>query len=472
MILSVLAGCSGDGEKAGDFNILLVSIDTLRYDYLNCNGYRERTVSPNIDKIAENGVIFSHAYSPCPWTLPTHASIFTGYYPTSVGLNYVPELDDLREKGLIATATIKKPLAEFLKEKGYDTWAFAGGGFVSKTFGFDRGFDIFYQIPTIKKTGQLAMHQLDKTGENPFFLFLHNFDCHLPYRHDHLAREEGAARILNLFNDLNVPADEPAPWDCLYSEQEVFTDIEKETVKMLYNSSIHLTDQYIGSICEKLKDMGEYDNTLIIILSDHGEEFWDHLNRGAYHGHTLYNELLRVPLIIKLPAGAGPSGGQVIEYPVSLVDIFPTVLDFLDIPQPSDLAGISLKGLLTGESSPPGPRKIYGEAIRSGPERKSVIEGILKLIISQSPDDPRSPEGIKWPVAVQSEIELYNLEDDPAELRNIAAEFPEEVSRLRGILEDFFSKREAEKLIAITKEGETTADSETVDQLRSLGYLN
>ncbi len=108
----LLAACSGGEEKEKSYNVILISIDTLRYDHLNCNGYKVRPVSPTIDMIAGDGVTFSAAYSPCPWTLPAHGSIFTGYYPTSLGLNYIPDPKDLQEKDLEVKATIKQSLAE------------------------------------------------------------------------------------------------------------------------------------------------------------------------------------------------------------------------------------------------------------------------------------------------------------------------------------------------------------------------
>lgn len=403
--LLVLAGavlsCTITGKPP---NVVVIGIDTLRADHLGCYGY-SRPTSPNIDRLASEGVRFQYAISSSPWTLPSFATVFTSLYPSQHGA------------GSLQTRlrTVFPTLAMLLLKNGYSTAGIANNATIGPEFGMDRGFEFYHLSPPVRECDAMratedALRWLDANKEKRFFLFVHYFDPHLPYKppapYDTLFSAGYAGPVGSEFDTKTTGTDDPHAYDYV---REMSVE-DRNQVVSLYDGEIAYTDAAVGKLLEGLEERELRSNTLIVLLSDHGEEFLDH---GALnHGHSLYDELLRVPLIYSWP-GRLPAG-EVVPEQVRLLDVAPTILDLLKMRPESHFEGVSLEPLLTGKGNPVGsetsllpPEVAYSGALMAGSsERKSVRAYPWKLI---------------YEIATGN-ISLYNLERDPGETRNVAAE--------------------------------------------------
>ncbi|MFB0518639.1 MAG: sulfatase [Acidobacteriota bacterium] len=328
------------GEKQEKPNIILIILDTLRADALGCYGYRRQT-SPNIDKFVEDlhTVLFENAFSTAPWTLTSHKSLFTSRY---IDLNSYYEEISLFDR--------ETTLAEILQKEGYNTIAFTGGGWLSYKVGMAQGFDSYYEANSlfqgkIDKIYEKAADWLDRRRVNSFFLLFHTYETHVPYTRTTFAQGLERGRI--------PPASAESFDD---SSEEIrrliytATEEEKRYIRELYDGTVLEADLYIQKLLDKLSSLNLLKNTVIIITSDHGEEFWEHYPLGAIHGQSLYQEMLHVPLIIYLPHIKPPQ--QVIKTPVSLIDLLPTIVDLVGVRDfdKKRTMGVSLLPLIKGES--------------------------------------------------------------------------------------------------------------------------
>ena len=346
------------------FNIILISVDCLRPDHLGCYGYNKDT-SPNIDRLADEGIIFSNAITAASWTLPAQMSLFTSKYSTTHGVI----ADGLElDKSDIA-------LAEILKGHGFITAGFVSGPFMDSYFGFGRGFDL-YDDYTIHYDTTIASHRgissprlneavlnwLSQNYHSKFFIFIHYFDTHEEY----------------------IP---PSPY--------------KEMLSDPYDGEIRFVDEHIGVLLNKLKELGVFKNSLIILTADHGDEFMEHSMTG--HRHSLFQEVIRIPLIFKLPLIN--SAKKKLEDYVSIIDIMPTILDISNIPLPDNLEGVSLYPLIYNGTKI-NRSEIYAELFysRIGINQISVIEKRYKLIYYL--DHPEMEK-------------LFDLFKDPGEKNNL-----------------------------------------------------
>lgn len=448
-------------------NIILISLDTLRADHLHCYGY-ERKTSPFIDKLAENSVVFANCYSPTGKTLPSHMSMFTSLYPIHHRLlangNYV--IQRLDES--IPTMT------EVLRKHNYFTGAFTGSAYVDAKYGFSQGFDFYYNDPSTyhpvsvghlyQKTKQWVAENQDKK----FFLFMHTYQIHEPYfspepYNQMYLNKEAKWKSANL---VEIFGQDP---------YKVLSDDERNNLVALYDGEITYTDEnLIKPLVDLLMELGLYDRTLIVLTSDHGEEFYEH--KGWQHGFSLYNEQLKVPLIMKFPASK--HGGKRIAGNVSLVDLMPTILESAGIKFSGyDPDGISLldeiRGKRTEKRSIFGSRYIYmlKERQRFAPFLISfcAIEDSSKLILNNPfPEKhplfsfPPPP-----PFAVE-EAELFDLDSDPGELANTTEDNRHRRQEiLSRILHNYRYALELEKEFW---EGEAI-DSRLQERLRALGYI-
>lgn len=301
-------------------NILLISIDSLRADHLHCYGYGRET-SPAIDALARDGVRFRTVVSPTSWTLPAHVTLLSGLPPVHHGV-----IDHDRR---IAAET--PLLAEILKGAGYATAGFAGGPYLHSSFGFARGFDHYDDETVLEKPGYeiqkrntsaesfgIARTWLEawhrERADQPFFVFLHLWDVHYDFRppppYDTMFDPDYRGRVTG-FDFMGSPLVHPG-----------MPRRDLEHIIALYDGEIRLTDEYIGKLVELLRGMDVLDDTLIIITSDHGEEFFEHGQKG--HRNNLYDESLLVPLILHYPNGV--PAGRVVDAQVRLMDVAPTVL--------------------------------------------------------------------------------------------------------------------------------------------------
>jgi arylsulfatase A-like enzyme len=441
-------------QRTGRPNIILVVIDSLRADRLSSYGNRHNT-SPNIDAVAGDGVLFSNVLAESPWTLPSHASIFTSLYVSGHGVR--------RDAGRLHTKAVT--LAERLHDAGYVTGAFVCGPFVKKRYGFNQGFETYdeslaarshvgsHRAVTSEPLTRMAKEWLAARGTEPFFLFLHYWDVHYDY----------------------IP---PKPFDTIFdpgyrgtldgrdiSERGDLTpDLPREDLEhlfALYDGEIAYTDHHLGDLFSFMKKAGLWESTVLVITSDHGDELLDHGQTG--HSHTVHEELIRVPLIIRDP-GLRRRGFDVDEL-VELVDLYPTFLEMAGAePPPHEMEGVSLVPLLEGRDVP-WDDVGYAETFRGNLDRvglptdwavhRSIQLGRLKLI-----QRLREPE----------QLLLFDLDADPRELREIAAERPEEVRALKERL-DAWAEAQGRKAWELRLSGKRRLDEETLEQLRSLGYV-
>ena len=410
-------------------NVVLIVVDTLRADHLACYGY-ERDTSPRLDQLAAEGLRFERAFSQAPWTTPSVASLLTSLYPTEIGVG--------SECSVLADELTLLP--EILARQGYRTGAVISHTFCSERWNFDQGFDWFDQSniaghATVSSPGVTAraLEFADWAGSAPFFLWLHYFDPHFYYV-EHPEHAFGGSQ------GYAGPIRTGLEFARLLEMRSELTAEDLAELRRLYDSEIAFTDGWIGELFDGLCARGLWERTLVIVTGDHGEEFGDHGDIG--HARTLYQELVNVPLIVKLPrAAAGPPAGTSIAESVALLDVFPTVLE---------LTGARWDGPLQGRSllrARDPARVLVSETARSGGVQ-SLVSGDYKLI-RRLDGDLRA---------------LYHLGQDPRELRDLTASHPREAERLGEALEAWerSTRRGAAAEIELT--------SEELDQLRALGY--
>jgi arylsulfatase A-like enzyme len=402
-----LAVCCG--PEGNLLNVVIIAIDTLRPDHLGCYGY-ERATSPNIDDLAASGTLFENAVSQAPWTLPSFGTVFTSLYPTQHGATTV----GTRMRTSFPT------LASILREEGFSAGAIVNTPVLRPEFGLDRGFE-HYDImsPGVERRAEEvtadALEWIDRRKKAPFFLFVHYFDPHLSYSppapYDTLFDPDymgpvGRSFDLDYFSSQDIPG--------MRREIGSLSAADINHITALYDGEIAFTDRAIGMLLDGLKQRGLTERTLIVLLSDHGEEFLDH--GGLDHGHSLYGELTRVPLVFSLPAVINP-GARIKQY-VRLLDVTPTILDIVGIRSYGDLEGLSCKPVLTGrgvaltkQSQLLQPGVCYSEALRRINTTKSVVVPPWKLIYDTESGDKM----------------FFNLDEDPGEKQDLQRRNPREL---------------------------------------------
>ncbi|MFQ5743417.1 MAG: sulfatase [Acidobacteriota bacterium] len=439
--------------------VVLIVIDTLRADHLGVYGY-QRPTSPAIDKWAEEAAVFDRAFSTSPWTLPAFGSIYTGQLPTrhAAGVRVrkvaqlpardeIPQLIRHADTLFFELDSSLKTLAEILRDKGYTTGAVINNAFLKPRFGIDRGFETYDYTPkprvkirTADATVDRALRWLDENPEGPFFLVLHIFDPHMPYA----APAPFAGKFSNQYADTyGLPIE-----DFTALRQEAKRPTEKGRIAealntALYDEEIAFSDHELGRFLDGLKARGIWGRALVMLTSDHGEELHDH---GRFeHGHTVYNELLRVPLMVW---GPDVRPGRYSE-PVSLVDMMPTILETVGVRAPQAPVGVSLRPLLTTGTAPQ-ERLLYAERTLYKGEKKAVIRWPWKAIIDLEKDRQL----------------LFDLEADPAEKVNLAPQRTAVLYELLGRLQETMLAADQQ-----AQHNEVLLDAETLKNLRALGYL-
>lgn len=428
-------------------NVILIVIDTLRADAVGSYGNPHKP-TPHLDAIAAEGVRFDQAISSSGWTLPAIGSMLTGAWPTihgGIGQNTV--LTPMREE--VPSA------AEVLKEHGFNTFGFANAAFVSPMLGFDRGFDVFdhrhaynWEIRRADETINDALGHIREHRGEANFVFIHLFDPHLDYDPPpgHVGKyttgrtEPPPPLTMRKCRDLETKGEgPPAPEDIAY-------------VRGVYDGEINFTDVHVGRLVDELRTMGIYDDTTLIITADHGEEFWEH--GGFEHGHTLYDELIRVPLIIKLPADAAPAK-PVVTAQVRLIDVMPTVFERLDIEKPPSFVGDSLAPLMMGETAK--DRIAFSESTLYGGYLVARRGKQYKYIVDIAPGSERAPE-------------LYDWRADPGETNNLLATLPDVAAEMRAELSTFFNEM-AVRAQGMSQPAIKDMSPQTIESLKSLGYI-
>ncbi len=416
-------------------NVILISLDTVRADHLGAWGY-SRPTSPHLDRLAAEGFRFAQTIAQSCWTRPSHRAILWGLQPVSRA-HHVPH-----------------PLAEVLWRAGYQTLAFTGGGQVDPSFGFGYGFERYDVDDWIRDPEALAA-RLSGARARPFFAFLHTYEPHDPYTDDRfagpaLSKFASPGFSLHRYNAL---------------DHQHVTAAEKRYVEALYDGDIAFTDGQVGKLLAALTSGGRSDDTLIVVTSDHGEQFWEH---GDWrHGTTLYDHDIHVPLIFRVPeliraavarrTGADLSTPRVIASQVRSIDIYPTILDLVDVPLIAPVQGRSLVPLMAGRSLP--AVEALSESITHRHwELKSLRTQAAKLIRQFPRRGPRAD-----PAADQ----LFDLRQDPGETTNLAHREPDDVAFLARRLSELITGGSGK----IDDELPADADPELRKQLEALGYL-
>ena len=445
-------------DAARPADVILVSIDTLRADHLSANGYPRHT-TPQLDQLAADGIDFLDAHSQAPWTLPSHAAMVTGKYPSSCGVRFAQNFRFVSRGAADTLAASNLTLAEALHAVGYRTAAFTSTDYLTALFGFDQGFDEMEQVDPSK--ADHAATVVDKgidclaaDGNRPAFLFLHVYTVHQyasPAAYDALYQDpayHGPLRDQPLMTAANL-------YDSL-------TDADLHYLVAKYDGALRYVDDELGRLFAWLRAQGRYDHTLLVVTADHGEEFWDH--GGTGHGFTLYEEQLRVPLIIKPPAGAAVHDprSQVLA---GLIDLAPTILDYVGLPRPAEMDGTTLRPTI--ETAANLDRPLFAEATFFF-NSYATVGGKYKYIDNRVP--PLEPLNVGLLLANLRSFyrfrddELYELESDPAERTNLIGLRPAVASdRRRALLAH----------IRAAPPGEAVAlDAATRERLRALGYVH
>jgi arylsulfatase A-like enzyme len=424
VVLALVCLCLGIScvTEQEPLNVVLIGVDTLRPDHLGCYGY-PRSTSPNVDRLADQGVRFENVVSQAPWTLPSFATVLTSLYPTQHGAGIVGSGTSHFGTSM---RTSFPPLAMTLLKAGYTTGAIINGPALSPEYGVDRGFEFYdgvkdWQARPADRVTLDALKWIDEQRDKPFFLFVHYFDPHVPYEppppYDEIFDPGYRGRVgLGFDRDTYAQARQE-----LSRTDDPRAAADWNHLRALYDGEIAFTDAAVGDLIAGLEERGLRKNTLIVFLSDHGEEFFDH--GGFEHGHTLYNELLRVPLVFSLP-GVVP-GGACVGTQVRLLDVMPTILDLAGVEPESRLEGVSLRSLMHGRkvqaaarTTIASPYVAYSEAILYGTEKKSVSSHQWKLICDTA----------------TGKSTLYNLECDPGEVNDLSASEPATARALEEVL--------------------------------------
>ena len=416
-------------ETAERPNLIIYLVDTLRADHLGCYGH-DRDVSPHIDQFAAGATLFENARANAPWTLPAVASVMTGLWPPSHGV-----FEDTRRLAEEAVT-----LAEVLRDAGYQTASIVTNGFATDAYGLEQGFEELTLITTPRRKSsrvhEEAVAWLEKRDpERPFFLYLHTIDPHKPYLPTDELRQRFAPRADPVWRQIVAnPAKQRWPPN----------DFVIAQLRALYDAEIAENDATFGQTLDALQAAGLYDDALIVFLSDHGEEFYEH---GAWtHASDLYREVLDVPLIVKLP---GQRQGRRVAELVQQIDLMPTILGHLGIDGPAT-EGRALPSLLDPAGAR--PATVFSHTKRKSQTTASVIDGDWKFI--RRVDDTGTTE------------RLFNWREDPRELDDRAAERP----ILAGLLAAALARHLAESRPPGV--ADAAPDEEVLNNLRDLGYIN
>ncbi len=440
VVCVLLSGCSQPEEPTllERPNILLITLDTTRADRLGAYGYAKDT-SPNLDELAAESVFYTRAVATSSWTLPSHASLFTGKFTRSHGARYDaegplrlldaidgrPSWEQFRARGL---ATDEVTLAEILAEAGYDTGAVIGGPWLKKVFGLDRGFAHYDDSKIGNVAGRQAdsmtrgaLRWLDTVDGRPFFLFLNYYDPHGPYA----APRELVEKFLPPGTVMQRPPK------------------TGKQVNALYDGEVAFMDRHIGVLLDRLRETGKYDRTWIIVTADHGEILGEHNTRG--HGTSLYEEELHIPMFLKYPAGETKARRS--DERIQLVDILPLICERLDLETPEGIQGTAPPGI-----DHPIVSEVYPlEAMSRKGDWQALYDGDFKFVWNSL-----------------GRHQLFNLTADPGETRNLVALDPGRRDDMAARLLDY--------LEGLPEPGETGSGEEIDDQtkqaLESLGYVN
>ncbi len=487
LVLSFSGGESGHAKKEsppppGEApNVLVLLIDTLRADHLSCYGYERRT-SPNMDRAAAEGALFLNTYSQASWTKPATASLMTGVYPST-------HQTTTMGSGLMDSFRI---LPEVFSDRGYRTAILTANNLVSPLFGFDQGVDFFYYgksqmvrelmlgniIRTLLRSNQERKQKVEdyfwrleavlrfservdydpsvdalnarflewfeENPDRPFFAYIHYIEPHYPYT--------PPAPYDTLFAPIEPGAYVQPTHNYGFQPFDQMSSVDTELLEAVigeYDGEIAYLDNRFGHLFSELGELGIFDNTILVITSDHGEEFFEHAMWG--HGHSLFDEVVRIPLIIRFPPRIPP--GTEITALASLVDIFPTLLDLSGIEETIDLAGRTLVPVIDAGDTLVTAAESYGEVMKGGRKAWFLTDGRYKVV--------------RYQKGVLEKTLLFHLDGDGTEQVDLVDSLPAVADSLRRRMDDIYRESSSNAV-----EGNLRRiDKATEDQLRALGYI-
>ena len=456
LLLFSWVACDGANAPAERRNIVLISIDTMRPDYLGCYGH-EREVSPRIDAFADGGTVFDDVTSAAPWTLPSHATMLTGEYPSTHGV---------RTHDFSLT---DETLATWLHKQGYQTMAVVNSHNIGyEQYGLMRGYDpgkgkwvtevdmlpdgspgtrILNRAEKIIQVARKFLGERDPA--RPFFLFLHFYDVHTDFTPDPKWEREFVEPYRGRLT--GVTADLVKARNQIMRGEWQLGDADIAFLEEMYDAEIRTFDTSLGVFFDYLRDAGLEDSTVVAITSDHGEEYGEH--GSILHGRTHYRELVHIPWILR---GPGVPVGERIATPVHLIDVAPTLYSLAGVPAPEGIDGLDATLLWRDPSEFPEARFLFSEA-----DHNNIIEG-------------KDAHDIKRMVRLGTKVlhrnlhtgeqELYDLSNDPFEQHDLAADDPEMVELLGQRLDEFMKRQGSARSIAPPSE-------ETMELLQTLGYV-
>jgi len=411
MCMGIIIGCRKQPGSKKIRNILLISIDTCRADYLSCYGHTGQT-TPTIDAVAQEGILYENVVTTIPLTLPAHSSMFTGTIPPYHSVH--DNIDYKLDKSNVT-------LAEVLQQEGFVTGAIISAFVLDSRFGLAQGFKTYddqfdynqNNVFSSERIGDEASRHtnawLEKNRDERFFLFLHYYDAHYPW----------------------IP---PEPFKSSYASDP-------------YAGEVAYVDHCIRLVLDKLKSLGLYDSTMIIVTADHGESLEEH--GEITHGDFIYQSTLKIPLILRIPGG--PRGVKVRER-TGVIDIFPTICSILGIECPSQIQGKDISHYFSKRSYPEKERLFYCESLLPTQYDCNPLVGLIdkdfKYIRTTRP-------------------ELYNLRNDPKELNNLANEQPKKAHIMQEKLEQIIETQLGKQKI----DSKLLLDAESISRLESLGYV-
>jgi arylsulfatase A-like enzyme len=436
-VLLAAAGCRSRDTTAIPPPVILITLDTTRADRLGCYGYARRT-SPNLDRLAAASTVYTRALATTSWTLPAHATLFTGRLAASHGAQYdahgslslataIEGPEEWKQYRVRPLPESEQTLAEVLREKGYATGAVVAGPWMKRPFGLAQGFDHYDEAGITTSDGRRAdsvtdgaLRWLDTVRDRPAFLFLNYYDPHGPY--------DAPEPFAQAFRPPGAPRVDGVP--------------AGDDLQALYDAEILYMDHHLGRLLDGLRARERFDPALIVVTADHGELLGEHGRLG--HGQYLTQPELHVPLLVKAPRGRAAPGRS--DAPVQLTDVLPLVLGHLGLPAPAGVQGgrPPRRGQpLVAEVFP-----LPFQSLDGG--WRALFDGAYKLHWSDG-----------------GRHRLFDLDRDPGEQRDLAAREAPRVARMAGLLERYFAS-----LPAPGVDGPPAAlDEETRRALESLGYV-
>jgi arylsulfatase A-like enzyme len=425
LVSALLAGARlvRERQKAGRRpNIVVILIDTLRRDHLPFHGYT-RDTAPFLTRLAARGVVFDQAYSTSGWTSPATASLFTSLYPFQHGVIVGIQKQREQEYRFHRLPQGVETLAQSLKKAGYATYAISDNIQVSPVTGFDPGFDAFESASdasAVAVNKRAKKWRAEIQARAPYFLYLHYLDPHEPY----------------------LPH---APWFESFMRDDR-PALSRRDFEAAYDSEIRFVDEKIAGLFE---DYGWDENTLVLVTADHGEEFGDHGHGG--HAHTLYSELVNVPLLMYRDRWTTP---RRVPHAVSLIDVLPTLREAAGLSPDPRNEGVSLLPLATGQGWPYADRPLFTELVTLAGDEvlTSAIRRRWKRIERRSGTQ-----------------ELFDLEHDPQETQDRASERPD---LLRDLAGQYLVYVKNARKYGDSSKSDVVLDPESIEKLRALGYVN